>query len=524
MAEQAEVQWRRLEPIALLVYFIKFLHTFVMNALPGLLPGFVWLGTLENNKKLFFFGILAFIVLIAIIFSFLSYLRFRYTFDQDKVRVKRGIFNRENLSMEYARVQTINIREPFYTRFLGVVVVGVDTAGSAGKEVTLAAVPKEIAETFRRRVAAQHQSHTPPVATESESDTTEETEYGRVLHRVQTPDLLRYGLSQINLLFVAILFGFISQFDDGFWAKVKPEWLLEMIDQAATLGLISKIVLGLAVLVFAFLLLWVFSVATAFLKYHKYVLYYDGTRFVYRAGLVNVHQKSIKHSRVQSLVITQNALSRIFGRVHLVVKVISAGEQGQNAVEAISGKRFVIPAITVAQACELARHFLPDAKLEDMTFTRPDRAYPRRIIRWIFLLFWIPVTILLAILAPWWTLLIPTAVFGLLSLIQFQSYRRDGIALLSHTGAIRSGFIGTSWALFEQRRPHRVDLRQSPGQRRKNLASLQIFLGSHVLQMPWIPLSMAQDIRDILLYRNLRAAAAADMLDQDIQQTDALPT
>ena len=194
--------WQRLRPIAMVVYLMRFLRVLLNNALPGLLPVFALMASMERGRFWVLVGLGILLAVFAIAFSILSFLRFAYRVDADRLLVRRGVFARENLAIDFSRIQTVSINIPFYTRWAGAVIVGVDTAGSAGKETTLPGITEEFAEAFRAQVVAYGDEH--PAAmnaedeTEQSADASEAEKYGdsgAVLVAVGRKDLVRYGLS-----------------------------------------------------------------------------------------------------------------------------------------------------------------------------------------------------------------------------------------------------------------------------------------------------------------------------------------
>ena len=59
---------------------------------------------------------------------------------------------------------------------------------------------------------------------------------------------------------------------------------------------------------------------------------------------------------------------------------------------------------------------------------------------------------------------------------------------------------GTRITVFPLFKVQRIDIRQTPGQRRKGLAHLSIHLASHSLNIPYICEGDARSFRDLALY------------------------
>jgi putative membrane protein len=107
--------------------------------------------------------------------------------------------------------------------------------------------------------------------------------------------------------------------------------------------------------------------------------------------------------------------------------------------------------------------------------------------------------VLMITVSVWFALLLPL-VLVLAGLIVNQVWTKIGYAVVGDYGLIRKGFFGTETTIFPLFKVQRVDIRQTPGQRRKGLAQLSIHLASHTLKIPYVPVEDAKKYRDITFY------------------------
>ena len=505
--------WQRLRPIAMVVYLMRFLRVLLNNALPGLLPVFALMASMERGRFWVLVGLGILLAVFAIAFSILSFLRFAYRVDADRLLVRRGVFARENLAIDFSRIQTVSINIPFYTRWAGAVIVGVDTAGSAGKETTLPGITEEFAEAFRAQVVAYGDEH--PAAmnaedeTEQSADASEAEKHGdsgAVLVAVGRKDLVRYGLSQLNMVWVAIAVGFVSQYIDwddfSDFVEDNFSWVLNALQGALKLGLVADIFIALGLILLAMAFLGLFSVIRALFTYDGFTLRQEGDRFVSRAGLVNSRQQSLQLRRVQAVEIHQNALSRLFGRVKLVVRLTSAGSNEAQQLQGMLGvPQFVVPAITLQQAMALCQILQPGLEPQDMRYTKPHLLFVVRI--WLYFVLPPMATATLATMAVGlWPISMLALLVGVCIIpVLLQRRKRYGLAVDRRHVGVRSGFVGTSFVYFEQAKCQRIDLVQSRGQRRKEMASISFHLTSHTFGVPWLPMSLVNPMRNLLLYQ-----------------------
>ena len=104
------------------------------------------------------------------------------------------------------------------------------------------------------------------------------------------------------------------------------------------------------------------------------------------------------------------------------------------------------------------------------------------------------------LLSAWFVAMIPV-LYGIAWMILWRMASRFGYSVVGDCGFVRHGFIGTWTTVFPLFKVQRVDIRQTPGQRRKGLANLTIHLASHSLTVPYLPLSDAERLRDLALYK-----------------------
>ena len=99
-------------------------------------------------------------------------------------------------------------------------------------------------------------------------------------------------------------------------------------------------------------------------------------------------------------------------------------------------------------------------------------------------------------------------VAGLTLLIVNRCWRQTGWAMDGDHVLFKRGFIGSSTTVFPLFKVQRVDLVQTPSQRRRGLAHLTLHLASHSMTMPWMRVEDAERIRDLALYRAETATEA----------------
>ena len=495
--------WQRTSPTAVLIFLGRFVRRVITHGLPALLPLVAVFATVEKLRLVWLLLALMPLAGLLLLGSVLSYLRFQFRLDDRTILLRQGVLQHERLTIEFKRVQNVSIQEPIYMRPLGLVVLSIDTAGSQGKEITIGGIGKELAQNLRAEILADAGA-TPTVAEGEAPDAKEAQPSSRVLVERTPRQIARYGLTAAGMFWVAIVFGFVAGLGGGEWfatlMKEFVEYLIGLVQEGGLLYLLGIIAVAAGVV----LMLPVLSVIGALIRHHGYRLTREGDTYRRSAGLINRHEDALKQHKIQSVVWKQNVIARALGLVTLKLEVASS-HSGEAATA--SGlpmgivPSFIVPALAPEEALELTGELLPECDVESIVFSRPNA---RR---------FIGRKLLLAVSGPSLAVSLPAAIFlhwaflfliPLVHLVAFlllrQSWSRWGYAVRGGYGFVRSGFLGFSTAMFPLFKMQRVDLRQTPGQRRVKLAHVTLHLASGSMTIPHVRFDDALRLRDLALY------------------------
>ena len=72
--------------------------------------------------------------------SIIAYFKFYYYIKDDEFIIEKGIFQKTKINLPFDRIQTINFEQNLIHQAFNVVRFEVDSAGSAGKEISLQAI------------------------------------------------------------------------------------------------------------------------------------------------------------------------------------------------------------------------------------------------------------------------------------------------------------------------------------------------------------------------------------------------
>ena len=484
--------WHRTSPFAILFFLGRIVRRIVNNAWQALAPLFAFLIAYQGDlvTKLTYGGIALVIVITTA--SILSYLFFRYQIRDDSILIRQGVIKKKQLDIKFERIQGVNTQQNPVYRALGLVTISFDTAGSAASEGNLPAVTRDFANALRERIVGKN---VPQAADDSVATASTEA-----LLRLDWRDMIRIGLADRRALIVVAFIGpFLDQLDDDI------ERFIEGAVESVAFGPIqldtdAGALIIVSIVVIAALLLLVISIAAAFLRFHNFELFLDGSTLRSHGGLLTRHEHSMDLEKIQTLRLQQGVLQSRLRRFKMTARqAISSGRRR-------SRKMFEIPVVTAIQADQLRARLLAP---EGGTLTQDPRSdqftpispyYMRSRILFIGA---IPAILMTAALwANAGTISLVALIWlPLVGLISWRNWKRAGFLHDDNEIVRRSGLLGYRTVGLLFRKVQRVTISQSRYQRRKGLASLQLHMASGSVRVPYIDHTTARQLRDYILYK-----------------------
>ena len=497
------LNWQRTSPIAVIFFLLRAARSFITNGLPALVVITATVASLSDSKKALLFTGLAALAVTAAIFAVLAWLRFRFCINTDRVLLRSGVIHREELTVEFNRIQNVSIREPFYMRPFGLSLLTIDTAGSQAKEIILAGIKKQAAIEWRDTILSSAR----PTPANSDSENADASRDPSLLLSRTPKDIVIYGLTINFFLWVLIAAGaFFGAFDS---ADKLLSWTVDNLRLQSVLSLaqndlatVEKVVIVALLVLLTLLLLPAISVIGALFRYYGYRLTAEGETYRRNSGFLSRHDESVKQHKIQAMVLKQNFVGRLFKRTNLQLRVASAGS-GMESGQLPTGPRstFLVPALHAHEIEGLGEEFFPGCDTSTANYSRIDRRRLKTVVLGYTVL---PTTLLtsvvLSLLIDWKLALVLPLSMALGWVLTDRIWQRIGYAVVGEFGFIRHGFIGTRVTVFPLFKVQRVDITQTPGLRRKALANLNIHLASHSLNIPYMKFDDAKALRDLALY------------------------
>jgi len=515
--------WQRTSPFAIVFFVGRTVRNFA-RSIVQLVATFGALAVLIERKPAAILVIPA-AILATIAGGVLQYWFFRFRLEEDRILIRQGVFQKTSLDLPFDRVQGINVERSLIDRILGLVTVSLDTAGSVTAEGQLPSVSTDLADWLRTRVGAGRPGRSADAAGDDGGQPADRVTpaaagrvraRGEVVLKLTAGDIIRIGLANRNIVVAAAFLGLFGEVleigEDVVESAVESaEAAFQAADEIVRMLLVVGFVLGGLTLVLAIV------IGGAFLRHHDFTLWREGTAFRSRAGLLTQKEVVVETAKIQQLTLSQNLLMRLLRGFRL--RALPAALLPGQGVEGTG--------IGMAEVLEVP--FLRDAKAEEMrsrvfgsegealTLLPRDGAFVRvspHYIRALTLrISAVSALIGAHILVPigvgagfalggtagviiWWLASIPPATLLAWQRWRHQAYLHDDDGLAS-----RSGFFGRKVDAFLFRKAQSVSVRQSPLQRRKGLATLQVQLACGQVAVPYMDQGVACRLRDHMLYR-----------------------
>lgn len=425
------------------------------------------------------------VTLVALLWTVIVYLSFRFRLEGDHLLVRKGWLMRSAKTIPVERIQGIHLEQNPVHRATGTVRVKIETAGTAAEEVTIDALEVHRSESLR---AALFAGRGVTDAAEGEQPV-EASPDGPPLFTLGALDLLKAGLGQNPLrlvgVTVGVLIGFMDDLQQMFGvSKAQVEMAEQALHSVAVLaGLFVVIGVGAVIA----------GTSQVMLRYADLALWADERRFRIHAGLITLRETVVGGRKLQSLTWSQNPLQRLFGMFRLEFRQAVPGK-----IQADS--HVLVPGLSGERLRMVADRAFPEDSREGGGWRGIDPRY--RIYHWV-LSGWIPFSVVLALLL--WKLpeLAPAALLWLPW--TWWAAGRYARALRWYLNAdllvLHRGWLTREVTLMPAAKVQRVTLEAGPLERRFGLRTVELHTAAGTESVPWLPEADAERLRDWILYR-----------------------
>lgn len=261
----------------------------------------VWIFRIDQFSKLHILIGAGAILLFTGIVAYLKYLNFIFYLDEDneELIIKDGIINKSRLAIPLDKIQQVNINQSLLQRIIGVHALEVDTAGTGKQEVSIKAIPHELAISLKGRLLEGARTS----AITETSDKTVETN-SKAFIKISLLSLFKTGITSnyartfaLLLAFVITTFQHIDEFAEysGYDLSVDDYITAETI-----LKFLSFIIVGVMGLIL------VINLSRTIIKFYGYSIVKQQGSLLLTYGLINTRNTILRPEKVQILRVTRN--------------------------------------------------------------------------------------------------------------------------------------------------------------------------------------------------------------------------
>lgn len=458
---------RRLHPIALIKEIITNIRRNIVPIVVGLFSVFRAINSRGYLPNWAVYLIIVIVVLLVLTPAVLKYITYKYTLEDQGIRIKYGLIFRKNTYIPYERIQTVQKKQWFFFIPFNVCQVLIETAGGNGKaEADLVAVPVGVVDELkdlRDGKKAAIQEVTPE--TEEKEVAEAEVEAPEKTVVLQTKQLILMAVTSGGVFgTLLIVLAFMQQFRD----VIPTDWMETQAEQLWKMGIIVFIILIILLL----LVLWGISIVTTLFKYFQFKLMKYPHLLVIEKGLLERNHMTISLARIQGITIIESPLRQMLGLV--AVKVITAGNSGD---EKQSGDILLLPIMKKDLALKTLKEMLPNYVFEIEEMERAPKSSLRRFLR--IYLIW---TIIPALVASimFFPLGLVSFILPILAGIKaISSYLATGLFTEKHTLLVQSRpFISKLTHIIRKERIQGLSIRQSIWMEKGTSRHLNVWLKS----------------------------------------------
>lgn len=442
---------RRLHPATMIIELMRRLWNLVYFIIVVLLLRFFGRGGGEWHEY-----VLVGIAVFGAAGAVLRYVTVRYGIEGGRLVLRSGIITRQKRTIPLDRIQNIEFKRGVLHRWMGVVDVQVETAGGVEPEASLSVLALSDAQRLKSELLRRGQ----------EQPGDDQMDTAPPLFQSSLPQLILLGATENRAgLIIGTLAGLWYTFGEAADRIRAPlqQWINE------NLGDTLHAAFWIAGLVVALVLAgWIVSIVLTTVQYYGFVLRRGEDRLRRRYGLFTQHETTLPLVRIQVLRIDAPLPRRLLGYATMFAETA-----GSVADRQFAGSTPVCPLIRTRSVGGLLRELLAGIDWERVEW----RPVSRLTIRRGFIRYSITGLIIVAVAAialDWRILAAIPVVLAIAAVAARARYAALGYAEQGDYLLARAGVWTRRTWIVPRGKVQSIDCRQSPFQRRLELASVSI--------------------------------------------------
>ncbi|WP_054026791.1 PH domain-containing protein [Bacillus sp. FJAT-28004] len=473
---------RTLHPIYILFGLLNTIKGFIPIILIGVLKGTSW-----TNLNWYWYTGAAVLSVVLLVFSFFEWKRFGFWLEEDRIIIRKGLLFRDEKTIYYTRIHSVNVEQPLIQRILGVAQVKIETPGGNKKaDGVLPALSIKEANDIQYMLRKQASSTAVPIDPVAEAIAVDKPADEQVVVKINNKPLtpqasnvvassnrLETTLSSAQLLQAAATstnFGLVAAFLAGLFSfaddiinQLLPDHFFETVVEDST-SLMPSYILIVIVVVIGIVVAWLLSIVLYVLKYSGFSIKRDGRQIAVSYGLLEKKSFVFDPKKVQAVIVNEGPLRQAIGYAEIQLQIVSSDKKEQLMLH---------PFLKYSNIQKVLDDFVPQMKIPSRSELTgaPKRA----------LIYYVRIELLLTLLLCT-TLIVFFKADGIWSLILLplilmwrkSCYNAAGVKLGEGQLTLRNRFLSRTTYMI--RRPQIVTMRvrRTIRQQKKNLFTIAV--------------------------------------------------
>lgn len=413
------------------------------------------------------------VLLVVEIRHLIGYFRFRFYLEERELIVLSGILSQTKTSIPINRIQSIHLVQTYLHRLTNTCQLKLETAGTENTELEIKAINKEKALALQAilQTATTHQE---PLKSDVK------------FSKLHLKDVLKLAFSEnhIKTFLIIVAFAFSRMEDLKQFLGINAT---DIIDEQVNQVQFTNSILLQLIIVVLFLTLIV-SFVRVLLRYYGMQIKSTTKGFQMEWGFLQTQQKMLIQNKVQLISWNNNFIRKVLG-----IKIVRFFMTGEDILK--TGQHIQLPIMQADLLYQLVSPYQAIWPSKKEQFNCVDKSYGWRDT----VVFVLPITFIAAIAIyfwnPWYIFfpLIILIYFTISNWVKYQKFRfwRNNTSL-----QIQKGIWGEENILLNFYKIQQVSIKTSPFQRRKNLATIELYTAGETVIIPFIPIDQAQYMAD----------------------------
>lgn len=434
---------------------------------------------LNNNEKKLSIVLIAItlIVLTAIVFAVLGYLNFKFYIKEDKFIILSGVFKKKVITIPLEKIQSILLEQSLLHSITGTFKVLIDTAGTEKVESAIYALNTHNAASLKEWILSNR------VVQEVEHT---KVQSNKTIIQTSSVDLLKLCLTANHLETLLLVCVFVfSKLEDmrPLLKNISFGWLEKYEKEIKVTW-----ILVVAIIVLIAVLSIIISSIRTILSYANFKVDVSKKGFHINGGLIQMKQTIVPFKKVQLLNWNANFLKRYANMFVLQLKATGESELKKK-------QKILLPITNKEQLAQIIPYYEADLPANQSEANGIHESFIWRRI----LMIGLPITIVVATVG--------CLIFGSTSLLIISWFLyfiiitimyKNNFKFWVNTNALQitKGVWGKHHTLMKWNNVQFVTLKQSPYQRKNQLATIVFYTAGGKVILPYLTLNDAQLLID----------------------------